>query len=56
MAVYAEKMMAFELGRAIRYLDHGADLILIADDMAFNSGPFLPPAIMDRWPGHSTST
>lgn len=52
MAAFAQKLMEFEIGRACRFLDHGADLILIADDIAFNSGPLLPAATMDvlAWP------
>ena len=52
METFARKMMAYEVGRAHRFLDHGAELILIADDIAFNSGPLLPPASMERlaWP------
>jgi uroporphyrinogen decarboxylase len=52
MAAYARKIIEFEIGRAKRFLDHGAEMILIADDMAFNSGPFLPAAIMEKlaWP------
>jgi uroporphyrinogen decarboxylase len=52
MVAYAGKLMEFEIGRALRFLDHGADLILIADDIAFNSGPFLPPDSMNKlaWP------
>lgn len=30
------------------FLDKGADAILIADDMAFNSGVFLPPYVMEE--------
>jgi uroporphyrinogen decarboxylase len=52
MVAYARKLMEFEIGRAQRFLDHGADMILLADDMAFNSGPLLPPASMEKlaWP------
>ena len=45
----AEKVMEFEVGRAKRFLDHGADAILIADDVAYNGGMFLPPRIMQRF-------
>ena len=48
VAEMAEKVMAFELGRAKLFLDHGADAILIADDIAFNSGLLLPPRIMEQ--------
>ncbi|MEI6514723.1 MAG: uroporphyrinogen decarboxylase family protein [bacterium] len=52
MVAYARAMMEFEVGRALRFLDHGADMILIADDMAYNTGPFLPEACMEplAWP------
>jgi uroporphyrinogen decarboxylase len=52
MVVFARKMIEFEIGRACLFLDHGADLILVADDIAFNSGSFLPPASMEKlaWP------
>jgi len=48
----SEKVVEYELSRARTFLDHGADAILIADDMAYNTGMFLPPAIMDElaWP------
>ncbi len=45
----AEKVMEFEVGRAKIFLDHGADAILMADDIAYNSGLFLPPRIMERF-------
>jgi uroporphyrinogen decarboxylase len=47
-----EKVIAYETARACTFIDHGADAILIADDMAFNTGLFLPPRIMDElaWP------
>ena len=52
MIAFARKMVEFEIGRACWFLDRGADLILIADDIAFNSGPFLPAASMEKlaWP------
>ena len=52
MAVFAKKLMEFEIGRACRFLDRGADLILIADDIAFNTGPLLPAETMEAlaWP------
>lgn len=48
----AEQIMDFEILRAKQFLDHGADAILIADDMAFNTGLILPPQVMDKlaWP------
>lgn len=48
IARLAEKIMAFEIGRAKLFLDHGAEAILIADDIAFNSGLLLPPRIMEQ--------
>jgi len=48
IGIIAERIMEYEIERAKTFLDHGADAILIADDIAFNSGPFLPPAIMDQ--------
>lgn len=52
MVAYARQLMEFEIGRARRFLDRGADLILLADDMAYNSGPLLSPASMAKlaWP------
>ena len=46
------KVVEYEISRARTFIDHGADAILIADDIAFNSGLFLPPHIMDElaWP------
>lgn len=48
VAQMAEKIMDYEIGRAKRFLDHGAEAILIADDIAFNSGLLLPPRIMEQ--------
>ena len=47
-----EKVVDYEIARACQFIDHGADAIMITDDMAFNSGLFLPPPIMDvlAWP------
>lgn len=42
----SETVMTFEAGKAKVLLDAGADAILVGDDIAFNSGPFLPPRIM----------
>jgi len=42
-----EKVMEFEIARAKLFLDHGAQAIMIADDIAYNRGLFLPPRIMD---------
>lgn len=55
MVALARKMTDFEVERAKGFLDRGADMILIADDIAYNSGPFLPPRSMERiaWPFYS---
>lgn len=52
IASVTAKVIAYETARACAFIDHGADAILLADDMAFNSGLFLPPHIMDElaWP------
>jgi uroporphyrinogen decarboxylase len=42
----SEAVMAFEVEKAKILLDAGADAIIVGDDIAFNSGPFLPPRIM----------
>lgn len=46
--VLTEKVIAFETKKAKLFLDKGADAILIADDMAFNTGVFLPPYVMEE--------
>lgn len=48
VAQMADKITAYEVGRAKKFLDHGAEAILIADDIAFNSGLLLPPRIMEQ--------
>ncbi len=50
------KVIEYEIARACAFCDHGADAILIADDMAFNTGLFLPPPIMETlaWPFYKT--
>lgn len=52
MLAFANQIAEFEVLRALYFLDHGADAILIADDIAYNRGPFMGPKIMDRfaWP------
>ncbi len=47
-----EKVIAYEIARACIFVDHGAEAIFVADDIAFNTGLFLPPRIMDAlaWP------
>jgi len=46
--ILTEKVMEFEIARAKLFLDHGAQAILIADDIAYNRGLFLPPRIMEQ--------
>ena len=48
MKFLGEKVQEYELEKARIFLDSGTDAILIADDMAYNSGTFLPPKIMDE--------
>lgn len=52
VAEVARIVTHFEVERAKIFLDHGADAILLADDIAYNTGPFLPPGVMDQvaWP------
>ncbi len=47
VAKLADKIMNFEIGRAKMFLDKGAEAILIADDIAFNTGLLLPPEAME---------
>lgn len=51
-SLLAEKVSSYEIARAKIFLDHGADAILMADDIAYQRGPFLSPRTMDRiaWP------
>lgn len=44
----AEKVMEFEIEKAKLFLDCGADSIFFADDIAHNTGTFLPPHIMEE--------
>lgn len=46
--ILSEKVISFEIKKAKLFLDKGADGILIADDMAFNTGVFLPPYVMEK--------
>lgn len=48
MRIISEKVIPYEVKKAKLFLDKGADAILIADDMAFNTGVFLPPYIMEE--------
>jgi uroporphyrinogen decarboxylase len=41
-----ERVMEYEVAKAKLFIDAGAEAILIADDIAFNAGAFLPPATM----------
>jgi uroporphyrinogen decarboxylase len=52
MLAFANQTVEFEILRACYFLDHGADAILIADDIAHNTGPFMRPNTMERfaWP------
>lgn len=43
----AEKVIEYEVEKAKIFLDSGADGIVVGDDVAFNSGVFLPPHIME---------
>ncbi len=43
-----EKVANYEITRAKIFLDHGADAIMITDDIAYNGGLFLPPRIMEE--------
>jgi uroporphyrinogen decarboxylase len=47
-----EKVIEYEISRAKTFLDHGADAIMVADDIAYNTGLFLPPHSMEEvaWP------
>lgn len=44
----AVKVMEYEIEKAKIFLDNGADGIVIGDDVAFNTGVFLPPHIMEQ--------
>ncbi len=46
--ILAEKIMAYEIAKAKLFIDNGANAILIADDMAYNTSTFLPYHIMDE--------
>jgi uroporphyrinogen decarboxylase len=49
MLAFARQLVAYEIDRACRFLDHGADAIVIADDIAYNGGPFMRPTTMTRF-------
>jgi len=46
--IIGEKVMEFEVAKAKLFIDAGAEAILMADDIAFNTGCFLPPSIMEE--------
>lgn len=48
----AEKVVGYEISRALAFADHGADAVIVTDDIAYNGGLFLPPHIMGEvaWP------
>ncbi|NQT60016.1 MAG: hypothetical protein HQ557_13615 [Bacteroidetes bacterium] len=46
MRILGEKIMEHEIAKAKLFIDNGAHAVLVADDIAFNSGLFLPPHIM----------
>lgn len=46
--ILAEKIMEYEINKAKLFIDKGADAILIADDMAYNTGTFLQPELMRK--------
>ena len=48
IALITEKVMEYEIEKAKLFIDNRADAIFFADDIAFNSGVFLPPHIMDE--------
>jgi len=48
MRIIGEKVMEYEIAKAKLFLDCGADAVLVGDDIAFNSGVFLPPHIMEE--------
>lgn len=49
MLAFANQMAEFEVLRASYFLDHEADAILIADDIAYNRGPSVRPQTMERF-------
>lgn len=48
IAELARKIMIYEVQKAKLFIDNGANGILLADDMAFNTGLLLPPYIMEE--------
>lgn len=48
IASISDKVIEYEIEKAKLFLDAGAHGILVADDMAFNTGVFLPPRTMEQ--------
>ena len=46
IAAISDKVIEYEIEKARLFIDAGADGILLADDIAFNTGVFLPPRTM----------
>ena len=47
IGLITEKVMEYEVEKALLFIDNGAEAIFFADDIAFNSGTLLPPYLMD---------
>ena len=47
MEELTEKFITFEIEKAKKMIDLGADGVIICDDVAYNSGPFIAPKYMD---------
>lgn len=47
MEELTEKYIAFEIEKTKRMIDLGADAVIICDDIAYNSGPFIGQKTMD---------
>ena len=48
LASISDKVIEYEIEKAKLFLDAGAHGVLVADDMAFNTGVFLPPRTMEQ--------
>lgn len=48
MISIGEKVIEHEIAKAKLFIDNGADGVFFADDIAFNTGIFLPPKIMKQ--------
>lgn len=48
IAAISNKVIEYEIEKAKLFIDAGADGILVADDIAFNTGVFLPPRTMEK--------